>query len=416
MPAFEPLTLAAIRARVDEAASRATADGIAIAWLEVRREAICEGGRPRSLAAPHERTVVVRVREGGRVGESRTGSGGSTDLEAAVRAAVAASRVAARPDTGEAPGGMGPEEPLPMLFDPAVASLEVESVRTRLAGMVARREVAEVDWAVGRLVVGGNLATPRTAELTAISLAVRCGRRPGAGSAEGAARSLAALPFEAIVERARAAHGGTGLGELPDAPVAAVFAATAAVELFESLAALSRTQGGESELGSALTALGLELVDEPRGEGLPLPWDLLGRLRERVAWPAGEAREGADPPWIGRNWGLRGGLVKPEEQWLVESAGGLWVGAVSGVERVPARGGTLLRWTGRGLRRIDASGQLGDPVPDAQFEVGFDSLLGAIRGCSPLSTCRASSDRLWGGFSAPSIAVGSLPVGRPLAI
>lgn len=416
MPPFEPLTLAAIRARVDEATSRATADGIAISWLEVCREAVCEGGRPRSLAAPHERTVVVRVREGGRVGESRTGSGEPTDLEAAVRAAVAASRVASRLGVGEGSSGVGPEEPPPLLFDPAIAALEAEPVRTRLAGLVARREVAEADWAVGRLVIGGNLATSRAVELSAISFAVRCGRRPGAGSAEGAARSLAALPFEAIVERAHAAHGGTGLGELPGEPVAALFASTAVVELIEALAAPRRTQVGEAGVGLGFGSVGLELVDEPRGDGLPLPWDLLGRPREKTAWSAGDASGAPDVPPIGCNWRLRGGVVQPEEQWLAESAGGLWVGAVSGVERVPARGGALLRWTGRGLRRIDANGQLGDSVPDAQFEVALDELLGSIRGSGPVVTCRAANDRLWGGVSAPALAVARLPVGRPLAL
>lgn len=416
MPPFEPLTLAAIRARVDEATSRATADGIAISWLEVCREAVCEGGRPRSLAAPHERTIVVRVREGGRVGESRTGSGEPTDLEAAVRAAITASRVASRLGVGEGASGAGSEEPPPVLFDPAIAALEAEPVRARLAGLVARREVAEADWAVGRLVIGGNLATSRAVELSAISFAVRCSRRPGAGSAEGAARSLAALPFEAIVERAHAAHGGTGLGELPGEPVAALFASTAVVELIDALAAPRRTQVGEARVGLGFGSVGLELVDEPRGDGLPVPWDLLGRPRENTVWSAGEAPGAPDVPPIGRNWRLRGGVVQPEEQWLAESAGGLWVGAVSGVERVPARGGALLRWTGRGLRRIDANGQLGDSVPDAQFEVALDELLGAIRGSGPVVTCRAANDRLWGGVSAPALAVARLPVGRPLAL
>lgn len=420
MPSSEPLSLAAIRARVDEVVRRSPADGISVTWLEVRRDAVCEGGRPRPAAHALERTIVVRVREGARLGESRTGSGEPSDLEAAVRLAVAASRVAPRLAGWEPPAASAADGPLPMLRDPAVAALDPESARQTLAGLVARREVADLDWAHGMLVTGGDLAVPRAAELTAISLRVRCGRRPGGGSAEGAARSLAALPIAEVIERARSGHGGTGLGELPETPVPAIVAASAAAKLLEGLVggleAPTGTWSGAAVWTAGLAGAGIELSDEPAGAGMPLPWDLLGRVRRPVAVPvaASEPLE----PWserpVGRNLCLRGRDPRPEGELLAAAEGGLWIGSVAGVELVPVGSGAV-RFVGRGLRRIGAAGGLGDPVPDAVFELGLGELA-ALRGCGATLACRAAADRIWGGVSSPSLALASLPAGRPLPL
>src|SRR5262245_15132988 len=97
--------------RLERAVADSPADETEIAWIEVRRNREETSRRRREgnqaahaahgshdahgsdLAERRERTILVRVVERGRTGTFRTGSADPSDLEAAVREALAQARL-----------------------------------------------------------------------------------------------------------------------------------------------------------------------------------------------------------------------------------------------------------------------------------------------------------------------------------
>ncbi|HEY4595645.1 MAG TPA: hypothetical protein VIJ02_04530, partial [Thermoanaerobaculia bacterium] len=89
-----PVALPEIVSRLEHALAGSPAEATEISWLEVRRGQESTGKRRRDTYELHERSVLVRVRESGRTGMHRTSTSTRSDLENAVREALAQARLA----------------------------------------------------------------------------------------------------------------------------------------------------------------------------------------------------------------------------------------------------------------------------------------------------------------------------------
>ncbi|HLX06669.1 MAG TPA: metallopeptidase TldD-related protein [Thermoanaerobaculia bacterium] len=366
MPGDELVSLDEMTARLERALASSPADSTEILWIEARRsevaagrgrrdgarapEAAADGGRAGAASAaassPHrERSLLIRVRQSGRTGLHRTGGAGASDLENAVRDAMAQARLApattAEPlptaageraanerPSGERPTGeraAGGDPALAVqggpdldgaLFDQELAELEAGQARGLLDRAAGRRERLRLAWLEGRVVVANSAGLRRAARVTAASFEVSCGTGAGAGSAAGAARHLSALGIQDLLDRARARHGGAeagagpatpagGAGSAGDAPPPLPWDADAALataptlvlseqstaallELLNlhGLSATAQRDAGcclHGRLGELLFAPCLSLRDDGNDpRALPFPFDLAGWRKRRV--------------------------------------------------------------------------------------------------------------------------------------
>src|SRR5436309_15663689 len=104
-----PVPLAEIVSRLERLLAGSPADATEISWLEVRRGQESNGKRRRDTYELHERAVLFRVRESGRTGLHRTSVSTLSDLENALRDALAQARLSPpSPDLLATPGGDAP--------------------------------------------------------------------------------------------------------------------------------------------------------------------------------------------------------------------------------------------------------------------------------------------------------------------
>jgi predicted Zn-dependent protease len=261
-------------ARLEKVLAASPADSTEIAWIEVRRDEAGGGQRPergrqegagagaagpgetasragsrggadrrRPAASPQawetsssadapkstsserrERTIMFRVRQGGRTGLHRTGACELSELENALRDALAQARLAppSPPEAlagterrGEsAPPGADPGETL--YHDPELAGLNAQRAQDILgASGAAPTERIRLAWLEGRVVVANNAGLRRAVSVTAVSvtaasIAAACGQGAGAGSATSASRYLSALDLGSTLARARAGSARPG--------------------------------------------------------------------------------------------------------------------------------------------------------------------------------------------------------------
>jgi predicted Zn-dependent protease len=344
MPGDELVSLDEMTARLERALASSPADRTEIVWIEARRTAVAAGrGRREAARAPdaataggradaagsprRERSLLVRVRQSGRTGLHRTGSAGASDLENAVRDALAQARLApataAEPLAGAGSGapaaGPGGAERDGALYDRELAELEPGRARELLDRAAGRGELLRLAWVEGKVAVANSAGLRRSAAVTAANFEASCGRGAGAGNAAGAARRLAALYLQDTLDRARARHAGAEAGgaaddaeagaaaaaaagqaaqpsapppdsTLPAAPtlVLSEQAAAALLDLLNryGLAAAAQRDAGcclQGKLGEPLFAPCLSLRDDgndPRA--LPFPFDLAGWPKRRV--------------------------------------------------------------------------------------------------------------------------------------
>jgi PmbA protein len=446
LPSLELMPLDEMLARLDRVLTASPADETEIAWLEVRRGR--EGMGKTLDGERRERTLLVRVRESGHAGFHRTGESTISELENAVRMALAQARLA--PAAGAVPralpkptpGGSGaaasrPTDRGPELWDGELAGLNPGKARSLVQRLAGPAGTARLAWATARVAVGRSDGRRRSAEVTAAGLEIRQGSGPGAGRATAAARTWAGLAAEAVAERARRLATPTAqaeLADLPAGPLPLLLAPEATAALVDLLnrQALSSAAFQESvsflrdRLGQQVFHPAVSLRDDggdPRG--LPFPFDISGDAKRPVDLIAdGVALTPAVDAALGRELGreptahavatdesrathlfLRPGECD-EGEALRRTEGGLWLGWLSGLACFD-RQDLRFRAVAHGVRRIEG-GALGRAVPDLVWEGSLTAVLTEVLGVGRESITVAD-EPLLGAVSAPSLAIG--PVG-----
>ncbi len=447
LSSLELMPLDEMLARLDRVLTASPADETEIAWLEVRRGR--EGMGKSRDGERRERTLLVRVRESGHAGFHRTGESTISELENAVRMALAQARLAPAagaagavprvlpkptPAAALALAANRPTDRGPELWDGELAGLNPGKARHLVQRLAGPAGTARLAWAAARVAVGRSDGRRRSAEVTAAGLDVRHGSGPGTGRATATARTWAGLAAEAVAERARRLVSPAAPAELPAGPLPLLLAPEATAALVDLLNrhALSSLAFKESasflrdRLGQPVFHPAVSLRDDagdPRG--LPFPFDLSGDAKRPVDLIAeGVALTPAVDADLGRELGreptshavasdesrashlfLRPGDCD-EGEALRRAEGGLWLGWLSGLACFDRRD-LRFRAVAHGVRRIEG-GTLGRAVPDLVWEGSLTAVLTEILGVGRESTTVAD-EPLLGAISAPSLAIG--PVG-----
>jgi PmbA protein len=426
-----PLALDDIVRRLEHVLALSPADATEISWMEARRGQESNGKRRRDSYQQHERTILIRVRQSGRTGMHRTSASGLSDLENALREALAQARLA-----DPTPPPLVPlEHDAPIqtagLADPELARMTPERAREGLQRLADKSETARLGWAEGRVAVASSQGLRRAAEVTSGWIEVIRGRQPGAGRAAAASRSLSGLDPAAVFERARRRHGPPDVVPPPEGPAPLLLSqeATAAlVELLNRQAFTSESfHSGLSflceRLGQPVFHPAVSLRDDPTDpRGLPFPFDLLGAAARPVDLVAGgvaltpalDERLARDldrdptPQRVAPDAAIPAHLFllpgnASEEELLRAAEGGLWAAALDPVEIYD---GHALRFRGvlRGARQV-AGGALGRSLPDLVWEAALPDVLSRVLAVGSELVSIATGAGLFRATTAPMIAV-----------
>ncbi len=413
----------------------------------------------------------MRVIDRGRVGSHRTGAADPGDLDNAVRAAIAQSRVreplpglphlpapddaahaAAAPANGPAHqrqaggggGGAAGGEPTQARPDPAalhdrvLAELDERAAHQLLDRLRRSGDSVRLDWCEARVAVFNSRGMRRTTSVTAAAAAVRSGRGAGCGRAADAARSLDDLKLAELFDRARGrrAPRDAAAGELPDSgPQLVVLSPEATGRLCDLLnrTALSAASyyRGESflreHLGVQVFDRNVSLRDDATDPaGLPFPFDLEGSLKRPVdlvvagtpKTPALDQRQAAVLGLAPTAHAIGGADARAENLFLLpgphsdvellEAAeGGIWACWIEPLECFEPRR-IQLRAVLRGARRI-AGGRLGAPLPDLVWEASLLRAFAHLEGIGAAASRRPSRDGYLGALSTPALALRAQP-------
>lgn len=426
-----PVPLDEIAARLDGLLAGSPAEITEISWLEARRGQASNGKRRRDSYEVHERSVLVRVRESGRTGLHRTSVAGFSDLENAVRDALAQARLAPPSPPPRMPPGHDAPVSTAGLRDPALAAMTPEQARELVQRLATRGETARIGWADGRIAVADSRGLRRAAEVTAGWIEAVCGRQPGAGRAAASSRSLAGLDPDRVFERARRRQGPPEVVPPPAGPVRLLLSQEATASLADLLNRHALTSDSFHSGVSCLRGLlgqpvfhpAIHLRDDPTDpRGLPFPFDLLGaaarpvdliqggvaltpavddRLARELGVPPTPHRVAPDESAAGHLFLLPGGL--PEEDLLRAADGGVWVSALEPLEAFNPYA-LRFRAIARGARRI-TGGALGRALPDLVWEGDLRSVLSRVLGVGSELVPLATGAGLFRATTAPMLAV-----------
>jgi PmbA protein len=418
--------------RLERLLAASPADSTEVSWLEVRRGQESNGKRRGDTYEQHERTVLFRVRQSGRTGMHRTSAAAPSDLENALRDAMAQARLAQpSPDPLPIPGGDAPVDTAG-LYDPELARMTPARAREMLQRLALRGETARIGWSEGRLAVVNSRGLRRAAEVTSGWIEVVCARQPGAGRAAAASRSLAGLDAPGVFARARRRGGPPDVVRPPEGPTPLVLSQEATVALLELLNRQAFTSesfhSGASflrdNLGQAVFHPAVNLRDDatdPRG--LPFPFDLLGaaarpldmvaagvaltpaiddRLARSLALPPTAQRVAPDEAIPAHLFLLPGELS--EEELLRTAEGGVWVAALDPLEAYDPHA-LRFRAVARGARLI-AGGELGRSLPDLVWEDDLRHALSRVLAIGADLVPIATGSGLFRATTAPMLALG----------
>ncbi|MGD2114292.1 MAG: metallopeptidase TldD-related protein [Acidobacteriota bacterium] len=459
------LSLEEIAGRLERALELSTADETELAWIETA-DGRADGGGERTERLPVHRTILIRVREGARRGAHRTGAGEPSEILNGIRQAIAASRATAPlpvsgpwtentedEEDGVADGSLShaaTEPSAPGPWDPEVAALDPSGAADLLRSLVdapGRTERMSLEWTLLRVVVRTGAGLDRRAEATAVTARAHAAAPPRsgppdrtgshAGWAAGAARSLAALDPAGVLDRARQRAaapgpagpdpGGGASSALPTAEAPILFSPEAAASLvallvrkaFSSSAFDSERSPLAGLLGEHVFAPEIDLVDDGLDPaGLPFPFDLLGRPRERIELvTAGVPRTPAVDEHLAARLGRRPTphALGPEdarpihpfllprhppEEVMAAAEGGLWIAGFEELEcfdpgRIAVRGRSI------GARRV-RGGELAEPVPAVIWEDSLLRLFSKVRALGGTPVVLAEDGGM-GGVSAPMV-------------
>ncbi|MEZ5333589.1 MAG: metallopeptidase TldD-related protein [Thermoanaerobaculia bacterium] len=415
-------------AHVEAALAQSPADETEIVWLGVRR------GRAGTGAEAGLRgygTALVRVIDRGRMGSYRTGGSDAAELADAVRQAIAQSRVKEPlPGLPHLPCDESPVEEVSGRYDDRLASWTPAEATAWLDGLALDGAGADLDWADAMVLVSNSRGLRRRARVTAVELEVRPRSGVGPGASD-ASRTLDGLGIDAVLERAEARRSGGPVLDLPSGPRPLVLAPEVTAALADLLNRVALSAAAYSDgtsllrehLGVQVFDRSLDVVDDGRdAAGLPFPFDLEGTAKRRVELvskgtprtPALDQRQAAQlglPPTgcsVSGNDALAMNLIvvpgEASDMSLLDAAeGGLWVGALDGLECLDAAR-LEFRAHARGLRHI-REGALAERAPDALWH---DSLLRLLSERPLLGASRArrlSRDGFLGGILAPAVTV-----------
>lgn len=410
--ATAPPPLEELVRRLEGVVERSPADETEVVWIDTLAGLATGSQRrgSRHREDPRRRcTVLVRVRERGRVGFYRTGDASPGELDNAVRQALGQAAVGPEGPPLPLAGTGGPPAPQLDLHDSTVAELDVATAGELLEAGMEEGDSLVLEWHELRLVTANSRGLARSAAATSVTLRARSGRGPGAGRAAGSARSLGALAAPRIVERARrrAADGGEPAA-LPEEPVLVLSpeATTALICLLAdtALTASSFHEGSSflaGRLGQQVFDPGLDLVDDGTDPaGLPFPFDLDGWTKRRVVLvEGGVVRSPALDPELSSRLDLTAtphavGFHEARPDHLLVGGGelevgdasapvdgpadGLWIGELERPRCTDPRKGRF-RARARGVRRVEG-GTLGAPVADLAWEGRLERVLARLQG------------------------------------
>ncbi|HEX4959219.1 MAG TPA: metallopeptidase TldD-related protein [Thermoanaerobaculia bacterium] len=426
-----PVPLAEIVARLERLLAGSPADVTEISWLEVRRGQESNGKRRRDTYELNERAVLFRVREAGRTGLHRTSVSTPSDLENALRDALAQARLAApSPDLLAIPGGDAAVDGR-SLCDPEIATMTPGKARDLLQRLAGRGETARIGWSEGRIAVANSRGLRRAADVTSAWMEVVCDRQPGAGRAAAASRSLAGLDPQKVFARARRRSGPPDVVPPPAEPVPMMLSQEATAALLEVLNRQAFTSesfhSGASflreGLGQPAFHAAVNLRDDPTDpRGLPFPFDLLGaaarpvdlvtggvartpaiddRLSRALSLPPTPQRVSPDEAVPGHLFLLPGEAA--EDDLLGAADGGLWVAALEPLEVYDPHA-LRFRAVARGVRRIDG-GALGRSLPDLVWEDDLKRVLSRVLAVGSDLVPIATGAGLFRATTAPMLAV-----------
>ena len=426
-----PVPLAEIVSRLERLLAGSPADATEISWLEVRRGQESNGKRRRDTYELHERTVLFRVRESGRTGLHRTSVSTLSDLENALRDALAQARLSPpSPEPLAIPGGDAPVD-VRGVFDPELARMTPGAARDLLQRLAARGETARIGWSEGRIAVASSRGLRRAADVTSAWMEVICARQPGAGRAAAASRSLAGLDPQQVFERARRRSGPPEVVRPPEGPAPLALSQEATAALLEVLNRQTFTSESfhsgvsflRESLGQPVFHPAVNLRDDPTDpRGLPFPFDLLGAAARPVDLVAGGvaltpaiddrlSRALAVPPTAQRvatdevaptHLFLLPGEASGEE--LLRAAdGGVWVAALEPLEVYDPQA-LRFRAVARGVRQVDG-GALGRSLPDLVWEDDLRRVLSRVLAVGSHLVPIATGAGLFRATTAPMLAV-----------
>lgn len=443
MPASPLAPIEEMVARLERALSSSPADDTEIVWIEARRGQESNSRRRRDSFEIQERTLLVRVRESGRVGMHCTDAVDLASVEAATRQALAQARLASPAPPLLVPEGAAGEPRIAAdLCDPELVRMGPARARELIQGLADQGETAWLGWTEGRVAVVNSRGLRRAAEATAAWVSVSCGRTPGAGRAAAAARTLDRLGAAAVRDRARSRHAGEGgAAELPAGPYPVVLSPEGAAALVDLLnrqaltpasfhdgTSFLRDRGGEAALHPAVSLRD----DATDPEGLPFPFDFLGsakrplRLIDRGVFlgPVLDERLARamdrlpTPHLVAPDEAVAAHLFlapgDSDEELLRGAECGIWIGALEAVEGFDPRA-LRFRAVARGVRRIEG-GALGAALPDLVWEDRLPDLLSRVLGTGRSAVPVVAGDPLFGAVSAPMLAFDGVHGLRPAPV
>ncbi|HSS79474.1 MAG TPA: metallopeptidase TldD-related protein [Thermoanaerobaculia bacterium] len=426
-----PVPLAEIVPRLEQLLAGSPADETEISWLEVRRGQESNGKRRRDTYELHERTVLFRVRESGRTGLHRTSVSTLSDLENALRDALAQARLAApSPALWAIPGGDLAVD-VRGTCDPEMARMTPSKARDLLQRQAGKSETARIGWSEGRIAVANSRGLRRAADVTSGWMEVICARQPGAGRAAAASRSLAGLDPQKVFARARRRSGPPEVVRPPEGPAPLGLSQEATAALLEVLNRQAFTSESfhsgvsflRESLGQPVFHSAVNLRDDaadPRG--LPFPFDLLGaacrplelvtrgvalnlaiddRLSRALDLPPTAQRVAPDEAVPAHLFLLPG--ESSEQDLLGAADGGVWVAALEPLEAFDPHA-LRFRAVARGVRQIDG-GALGRSLPDLIWEDDLKRVLSQVLAVGSDLVPIATGAGLFRATTAPMLAV-----------
>jgi predicted Zn-dependent protease len=429
-----PVPVDEIISRLEHVLEVSPAEATEISWLEVRRGQESNGKRRRDNYQLHERSILVRVRQSGRTGLHRTSACRRSDLENALREALAQARLSPPSPPPLPPPGHDAPVATAGLCDAELARMTTSRAREVVQRLAEKGETVRLGWSEGRIAVASSRGLRRGADVTSGWIEVIRGRQPGAGRAAAASRSLAGLDPQEVLQRARRRQGPPDVMRPPEGPVALLLSQEATAGLIELLSRQAFTSDSfhsgvsflRDRLGEAVFHPGIHLRDDPTDpRGLPFPFDLLGaaarpidlvadgvaltpavdhRLAQKLGVPPTPQRVAPDEAMPGHLFLLPGSASEAE---LLQAAdGGLWIGALDPVEVYDPRA-LRFRAVARGARSI-AGGALGRSIPDLVWEDDLQSLLLRVLAVGSELVPIATGAGLFRATTAPMLALAAV--------